>query len=92
MLEVALRAAVLHDASGRTLRSLGDLVGALPPVDPDEPAAEPPALPAELALAEAVSALLSGPHAAASAGGTPTDIASMKIAKSTPSDAALAPT
>jgi diguanylate cyclase (GGDEF)-like protein len=67
MLEVALRAAVLHDASGRTLRSLGDLVGALPPVDPDGPAPAPPALPAELALADAVGALLSGPHAAASA-------------------------
>ena len=64
MLEVALRAAVLHDASGRTLRSLGDLVGALPPLGPAGPA---PSLPASLELAEAVSVLLSGPHAAASA-------------------------
>lgn len=67
MLEVALRAAVLHDAAGRTLRCLGDLVGSLRPVDPDEPPAEPPALAADLALADAVSSLLSGPHAAASA-------------------------
>ena len=67
MLEVALRAAVLHDAAGRPLRCLGDLVGSLRPVDPDEPPAEPPALAADLALADAVSSLLSGPHAAASA-------------------------
>ena len=67
MLEVALRAAELHDAAGRTLRSLGDLVGSLPPVDRAGPVAEPPALAADLALADAVSALLSGPHAAASA-------------------------
>ena len=64
MLEVALRAAVLHDADGRTLRTLGDLVGSLPPADPAEPAAQPPALPADLALADAVGTLLSGPHAA----------------------------
>ena len=31
MLEVALRAAVLHDADGRTLHTLGDLVDSLPP-------------------------------------------------------------
>ena len=67
MLEVALRAAVLHDAAGRTLRNLGDLVGSLPPVQPDEPVAQPPALAADLALADAVRSLLSGPHAAASA-------------------------
>ena len=65
MLEVALRAAELRDAAGRTLRSLGDLVGSLPPADPAEPAAQPPALAADLALADAVSALLSGPHSAA---------------------------
>ena len=65
MLEVALRAAVLHDATGRTLRSLGDLVGSLAPADPAEPAGEPPPLAADLALADAVSALLSGPHASA---------------------------
>ena len=65
MLEVALRAAELHDASGRILRNLGDLVGSLPPADPSEPAA-PPALAAELALADAVGSLLSGPHASAS--------------------------
>jgi diguanylate cyclase (GGDEF)-like protein len=67
MLEVALRAAVLHDAAGRILRNLGDLVGSLPPVTPGEPVADPPALAADLALADAVSSLLSGPHAAASA-------------------------
>lgn len=67
MLEVALRAAVLHDAAGRTLRSLGDLVGSLRPVNPDGPPAGPPSLAADLALADAVSSLLSGPHAAASA-------------------------
>jgi diguanylate cyclase len=67
MLEVALRAAVLHDAAGRTLRSLGDLVGSLAPTDQGEPAGEPPMLAADLALADAVSALLSGPHASASA-------------------------
>ncbi|HEV7654567.1 MAG TPA: bifunctional diguanylate cyclase/phosphodiesterase [Mycobacteriales bacterium] len=67
MLEVALRAAVLHDAAGRTLRSLGDLVGSLTPADQSEPTGEPPALAADLALADAVSSLLSGPHAAASA-------------------------
>ena len=67
MLEAALRAAVLHDASGRTLRSLGDLVGSLPPVDPAEPTAEPPALAADLALADAVGSLLAGPHATATA-------------------------
>ena len=67
MLEVALRAAVLHDAAGRTLRNLGDLVGSLPPVPPPEPVATPPALAADLALADAVGSLLSGPHAAASA-------------------------
>jgi diguanylate cyclase (GGDEF)-like protein len=65
LLEVALRAAVLHDASGRTLRNLGDLVGSLAPAGPANAAAAAPALAAELALADAVSMLLSGPHASA---------------------------
>ena len=67
MLAVALRAAVLHDASGRTLRSLGDLVGSLAPATPAEPGRQPPALDADLALADAVGTLLSGPHASAAA-------------------------
>ncbi len=64
MLEVALRAAVLHDTDGRTLRTLGDLVETLPAdgAGADQP---PPALPADLALADAMATLLSGPHAAA---------------------------
>jgi len=65
MLEVALRAAVLHDATGRTLRNLGDLVGSLVPADPVEPPPPPPALAADLALADAVSTLLSGQHSSA---------------------------
>jgi hypothetical protein len=55
MLELALRAAVLHDATGRTLRNLGDLVGSLAPADPTGPATAPPPLAADLALADAVS-------------------------------------
>ena len=61
----ALRAAVLHDADGRTLRTLGDLVDSLAPLDAAaERQPQPPALPADLALADAVGSLLSGPHAA----------------------------
>jgi len=64
MLEAALRATVLHDAKGRSLRTLGDLVASLAPLDRHaERPPEPPALPAELALADAVDSLLSGPHA-----------------------------
>ena len=65
MLEAALRAAVLHDSEGRSLRTLGDLVASLAPLDPAaERPPQPPALPADLALADAVGSLLSGPHAA----------------------------
>ena len=66
MLEVALRAAVLHDTDGRGLHTLGDLVDSLPTggAGAEQP---PPALPADLALADAVGTLLSGPHAAAAA-------------------------
>jgi diguanylate cyclase (GGDEF)-like protein len=75
MLEAALRAAVLHDPDGRPLRTLGDLVAALdtlteaeaptvpaprPPEQPDQE--RPAALPAGLALADAVGSLLSGSH------------------------------
>ncbi|HZB49971.1 MAG TPA: bifunctional diguanylate cyclase/phosphodiesterase, partial [Mycobacteriales bacterium] len=66
MLEVALRAAVLHDTDGRTLRTLGDLVETLP-ADGAGDERPPPALPADLALADAMGTLLSGPHAAAAA-------------------------
>ncbi|MFL6130640.1 MAG: putative bifunctional diguanylate cyclase/phosphodiesterase [Mycobacteriales bacterium] len=64
MLEIALRAAVLHDSDGRPIRTLGDLVDALP-ADAARPYRPPPALPADLVLADAVRALLSGPHAVA---------------------------
>src|SRR5215475_1273155 len=79
VLEAALRAATLHDADGRVLRTLGDLAASLTPLDAPGPAAglaaQPaavaegeacpgPALDAELTLADAVSRLLSGPHAA----------------------------
>jgi diguanylate cyclase (GGDEF)-like protein len=64
MLETALRTAMLHDADGRSLRTLGDLVATLLPLaDRPEAPAEPPALAADLDLADAVGALLSGPHA-----------------------------
>jgi len=66
VLEAALRAAVLRDAEGRLLRSLGDLAASLSPLEASESgaAASPGAeLDAELSLADAVSRLLSGPHA-----------------------------
>ncbi len=66
VLEAALRAAILRDSEGRLLRNLGDLAASLTPLDgagseEDRPAA---ALEAGLSLADAVSRLLSGPHAA----------------------------
>jgi diguanylate cyclase (GGDEF)-like protein len=72
VLEAALRAATLRDTDGRLLRSLGDLTASLTPLDgaPLEAALSTDGLPAGapletgLTLAEAVSRLLSGPHAA----------------------------
>jgi diguanylate cyclase (GGDEF)-like protein len=67
VLEMALRAAALRDADGRQLRNLGDLTASLTPLDTAAGAGadheSTAILAADLAVADAVSRLLSGPHA-----------------------------